>query len=274
MERIESADNKKIKLAQSLVKRKKREAAGLFLAEGLRLAEMAAESDWEISYGLVTPAFRGRERGARLLERLVSRTKLYEVEERLLKKAAATETPQGILLVLEERHWALSELPAPENPLYVLLDSLQEPGNVGTILRTADAAGADGVLLTRGSADPFGDKAVRSAMGSLFHLPIGTNLTAEEVLAFTRERGLRLLATALDAAAKLHFDTDFREPSLVVFGNEGNGVSEAILQAAEKVYIPMAEREAGQAESLNVAASAAVLLYEALRQRRYSNRQI
>ncbi len=274
MERIESAENKKIKLAQSLTRRKKREAEGLFLAEGLRLAEMAAASDWEISYGLVTPALRERGRGARLVERLASRTKLYEVEERLLKKASATETPQGILLVLEERHWALSELPAAENPFYVLLDGLQEPGNVGTILRTADAAGADAVLLTRGSADPFGDKAVRSAMGSLFHLPICPSLTAEEVLAFARERGLRLLVTALDATAKMHFDTDFRGPSLVVFGNEGNGVSAELLQAAEKVYIPMAEREAGQAESLNVAASAAILLYEALRQRHYSNRQI
>ncbi len=274
MERIESAENKRIKLAQSLLRRKKREAAGLFLVEGLRLAEMAAESDWAISYGLVTPAFRERERGARLLARLSEHTKLYEVEERLLRKAAATETPQGILLVVEERRFALSELPPTDNPIYVLLDGLQEPGNVGAILRTADAAGADGVLLTRGSADPFGDKAVRSAMGSLFHLPLCRNLTVEEVRGFARARGLRLLATALDPTAQLVFDEDFTRPSLMVFGNEGNGVSEELLEASEKVYIPMAERETGSPESLNVAASAAVLLYEALRQRRYSKRQM
>ncbi|WP_337374157.1 RNA methyltransferase, partial [Mitsuokella jalaludinii] len=111
-----------------------------------------------------------------------------------------------------------------------------------------------------------GDKVVRATMGSLFHLPIVADVSAAEVAAFAEAADCQLLATALDALAKPHFAVDFRRGSLIAFGNEGNGVSEALLRAAAKVYIPMY----GRAESLNVGVSSAVVLYEAVRQRRFA----
>ncbi len=152
-----------------------------------------------------------------------------------------------------------------EQPLFVVLDGVQDPGNAGTIIRTADAVGATAVILTKGSVDVFGDKVVRATMGSLFHLPIVADVSAAEVAAFAEAADCQLLATALDALAKPHFAVDFRRGSLIAFGNEGNGVSEALLRAAAKVYIPMY----GRAESLNVGVSSAVVLYEAVRQRRF-----
>ncbi|WP_443872902.1 TrmH family RNA methyltransferase, partial [Mitsuokella multacida] len=135
-----------------------------------------------------------------------------------------------------------------------------------TIIRTADAVGADGVILTKGSVDVFSDKTVRATMGSLFHLPVVTDVSAEEVATFAQAAGCQLLATALDEQAKQHFAVDFGKGSLIAFGNEGGGVSEELLAAAEKVYIPMY----GEAESLNVGVSSAVVLYEAVRQRHFA----
>ena len=142
---------------------------------------------------------------------------------------------------------------------------MQDPGNAGTIIRTADAVGADGVILLKGSVDVFGDKTVRSTMGSLFHLPVCTEVTAAELQEFLTGQKVTLYATALDASAKPHFTQDFRQGCAVVFGNEGNGVSAELLQQAVKTYIPMY----GEAESLNMGGSAAVVLYEAVRQRKF-----
>ena len=272
---IDSASNKKIKLMESLRLRKHREREGLFRIEGVRLAEMAAESGWELRFGLYTAELLEKERGRQLLAGLRERCPLYEISAPLGKKVAATDTPQGIFLAAVQQKTDLSELAGvvqsgrkqdgAEQPLFVVLDGVQDPGNAGTIIRTADAVGAMAVILTKGSVDVFGDKVVRATMGSLFHLPIVADVSAAEVAAFAEAADCQLLATALDALAKPHFAVDFRRGSLIAFGNEGNGVSEALLRAAAKVYIPMY----GRAESLNVGVSSAVVLYEAVRQRRF-----
>lgn len=268
LEHIESAANKKVKLAASLHQRKNRDKEGLFLAEGVRLCEMVADSGWPIRFALVTQRLLDTERGAALCESLKGKTQLCLVSEQIFAKAAATEMPQGILLIVEQKKCSLQELQAAENPLYVVLDGVQDPGNVGTIIRTADAAGADGVLLTKGSADVFSDKVVRSTMGSLFHLPIISGLQSEDVVNFASERGCQLLVTALDETAKPLYERNLAQPVMLVFGNEGKGVSSELLSAGEKTYIPMA----GGAESLNVGVSAAVALFEALRQRRFAGK--
>lgn len=272
---IDSASNKKIKLMESLRLRKHREREGLFRIEGVRLAEMAAESGWDLRFGLYTAELVEKERGRQLLAALRERCPLYEISASLGKKVAATDTPQGIFLAAVQQKKALSELAGEvqrsqqhddaEQLLFVVLDGVQDPGNAGTIIRTADAVGATAVILTKGSVDVFGDKAVRATMGSLFHLPVVADVSAEEVAAFAQAADCQLLATALDEQAKPHFAVDFRKGSLIAFGNEGNGVSEALLRAAAKVYIPMY----GRAESLNVGVSSAVVLYEAVRQRRF-----
>ncbi|MBE6074991.1 MAG: RNA methyltransferase [Selenomonas ruminantium] len=263
-ERIDSPANKKIKLAASLHSRKHREREGLFIAEGIRLGEMAAAAGWDIVFGLYTAELSGQVRGQKLLAKLKAQgCLLCETTAAVYRKTSATDTPQGILLVMRQQKSRLAELPAADKPLYVVLDGVQDPGNAGTIIRTADAVGADGVILLKGSVDVFSDKTVRSTMGSLFHLPVCTEVTAGELTEFMASRSLTLYATALDASAKPHFAQDFTQGAAIVFGNEGNGVSDEILQQAQKTYIPMY----GRAESLNVGVSAAVVLYEAIRQR-------
>lgn len=278
-ERIESAANKKIKLAASLKKRKNRRETGLFIAEGVRLAELAVASDYEIEFALYTEDCAADARAAAVLGALESRgVVLCETTAALYKKASATETPQGLMLVMRAKKYRLAELMAgdannaatsgasAQAPLFVVLDGVQDPGNVGTIIRTADAVGASGVILLEGTADAYSDKTVRASMGSLFHIPVVEDARAAELLALMEERGLTLYATALDETARAHFAQDFARPCAIVLGNEGSGVSEALLARAEKTYIPMY----GHAESLNVGMSAAIVLYEAVRQRRFS----
>lgn len=268
MEKIESAGNRKIKLAASLSQRKHREREGLFLAEGVRLCEMAAASGWQMEYGLVTESCLASERGRALCRQLEEICPLYLVSEQLYRKAASVETPQGLLLVIRHEKSRLADLPAAGSPLYVVLDGVQDPGNAGTIIRTADAAGAAAVILMQGTTDIFADKAVRATMGSLFHLPVCSDVTAEELAGFAAAQGARLCVTALDERAKPYFACDLRGPVLLVFGNEGSGVSAALLQQGEKLYIPMQ----GSAESLNVGVAAAIVLYEAVRQRHYAQK--
>lgn len=266
-ERIDSLTNKKIKLAASLTNRKHRTREGLFLAEGIRLAEMAAESGWGLRYALYTAEMARQSRGSDLLDQLERQEcPLYEVPDTLYRKVSATDTPQGILLVMEQKKSCLAELPAAENGLYVILDGVQDPGNAGTIIRTADSVGADAVILMKGAVDVFGEKTMRAAMGSLFHLPVCDEVSLEELQDFAVTRELKVYATALDETARPHFEQDFTQKCAIVFGNEGNGVSAKLLQSAVKTYIPMY----GQAESLNVGMSAAIVLYEAVRQRQFS----
>lgn len=263
MKKIESAVNPKIKLAAQLAKRSSREKNGLFIAEGVRLAEMAAASDWRIAYALVTERAAGEARVQAILAQLVERNvDVFLVNERVYDKASGTETPQGVLLVVEQKRWTLDALRGM-TPCFVVLDRVQDPGNLGTILRTADAAGMDGMILLKGTVDVFSPKVVRAAMGSLFHVPVVSDVTEEAFLSFAAGQQLTCYATALDATAKPHFEASFHGATAIVFGNEGHGVSQGILERAEKIYIPMY----GKAESLNVAVSSAIVLYEVVRQR-------
>lgn len=265
-EQITSPANGKLRLARSLRQRKQREKTGLFVAEGVRLAEMAAASDWQISFALVTERACGQPRVQAVLAQLAKRNvPVGRVNEALYAGVSGTEHPQGIMLVLMRQTMTLRALAAVSGrrPCYAVLDGVQDPGNIGTILRTADAAGMSGLILLKGCADAFSPKVVRAAMGSLFYLPIVAEVTRAEFCAFARAEQLRLYASALDAAALPHYAADYTGRTAIVFGNEGNGVSEEILSAAERVYIPMF----GRAESLNVAMSSAIVLYEAVRQR-------
>ena len=268
-ERIDSPGNKKIKLAASLHHRKTRDKEGLFIVEGVRLAEMAAASSWEIVFGLCTRTAAAEPRVQKILAALAARQcPVYEIDEDIYKKAAATVAPQGLLLVMKQQQTSLRQvLSAEEQPLLLVLDGLQDPGNAGTMIRTADAAGCSGVVFLTDTVDLFSDKTVRSTMGSLFHLPIAVQVERQDLLAALQAKKVRLLVTALDETACQHFAVDYREGAAVAFGNEGNGVSQELLAAAEKkLYIPML----GEAESLNAATAAAVVLYEALRQRIHS----
>lgn len=262
---INSAANPKVKLAVSLHQKKHREAEGLFLAEGIRLAEMAAHSDWEIVYGFYTMEAAKEPRVEALLKELEFHCDLYEVPIPLIHRISETQTPQGIVLVMKLPHATveLKALVRRKKPLVVALDNVQDPGNVGTIIRTADAAGVDGVVLLGDSADVFSAKAVRSSMGSIFHVPIVSNVSHGAFLHELEEWGIPLFASDVDMSAITYYHQDFTEAAAIVFGNEANGLSADILARSKPIYIPMQ----GHAESLNVAVAAAVVLYEVVRQR-------
>ncbi len=261
---ITSLQNATVKLAAGLQQKKRRDDSGLFAVEGVRLCEELLSSNWEIEFGLYTEAAENHERASRVIKAAAPRCPMTRVSEAVFAKAAETKQPQGVLLIARQAVVPLGRLLNDENRLLVIIDGVQDPGNMGTLIRTADAAGADAVILTPGSADPFSGKALRAGMGSLFHLPLAIDISPAELIDACRQHRIRLCATALESAA-CYLNTDLRGSLAVIFGNEGNGVSaELLAQADEKLYIPIY----GQAESLNVTAAAAIILYEAARQRR------
>ena len=278
MERIESLTNSKVKLAASLTKGKTRQQEKAFVTEGVRLCEealkAAEQGAWTIRFGLITPEQLASQRGAALAALADEMgIALYETPETVYKKAAQVVSPQGVLFVVNCCSCSPEEIVdrsrgTKKAPLIAVLDGVQDPGNVGTILRTAEAVGATGAILLPGTADVYGEKTVRASMGAIFRLPVVT-MTAAELLSFAEDNGLHLYATALDRKAKAHLAVNFEEPSMIVFGSEGSGVSKDILDddITETIYIPMA----GGAESFNVAQASAIVLYEALRQREFKN---
>lgn len=269
IERITSPSNPAVRLAHAVLHTAKRaQKEGLFVAEGLRLAEMAAASGWPIRTAFVTARGLSGERAQLLADRLLAMgTQVCLVPAAVFASLSETETPQGILLLMERRGARAPDgLPGQGTPLYIALDRVQDPGNVGVILRTADAAGASGVILLRGTADIYSAKVVRATMGSLFHVPFAAGIAEETFIRWAAAHALTLYAAACDAQACTHYAADLRRPCVIVLGNEGSGVSASLRAVAQRVYIPMC----GGAESLNVSAAAAAILYEAVRQRDYA----
>lgn len=267
IEEIVSLKNQLIRKAISLKQKKYRDELGLFVAEGVRLVEDAVKSDWEIVCAFCTDKSLEQERVQAVIAALNDKkVSVYKVKREIYEKLSDTEAPQGLMVIIRKRLIGEADLMAQgKNSVIVVLDGVQDPGNVGTIIRTAEAAGCAGVIMLRGTADLFSSKVVRSTMGSLFRLPIISQADRQAVIAFSAEHGFKMLAAALDDTARVCYEFDFTAPTMFVFGNEGGGVSAELLTASEKLYIPML----GQAESLNVATAAAVVIYEALRQRRH-----
>ncbi len=265
METIISAQNRLIRQAGSLKQKKYRDELGLFIAEGVRLIEDAARSDWEIVRVFCTEKSLAQKRVQTLVTRLEGKNiDVYAVKEAIFRKMSETETPQGVLAIIRQRLYEKEDV-LGGIPLVIALDGVQDPGNVGTILRTAEAASCSGAILISGSADLYSGKVVRSTMGSIFRLPVLKCTDQRDALAFAAARALTVVAVAFDETGRSYDAADFTRPLLLVFGSEAGGISEEILAGAnEKIYLPMC----GRVESLNVSSAAAVVLYEALRQRR------
>ena len=257
---VTGLQNSVVKAAAELKQKKYRTQNGLYLAEGLRTAEEA------VAYKAVETLFyvaTDDERTMRLLEDAAAQNiKLVCVSENVMKKIADTETPQGIIAVCKMRQPKLENLLASGKMLLVL-DRVGDPGNIGTMLRTADAAGIGGLVLLKGCADIYAPKTVRSSMGSLFHIPVLSGVSEQEFISAAKKAGYDLLVTCLDGADNL-YKADLSGRIAFVMGNEAGGVSETLLEKADKrVYIPMA----GRAESLNVAMAAGIVMFEALRRK-------
>ena len=261
---IASPENQYIKLASSLRQKKNRDDTGLFAIEGIRLAREAVDSGFVLKFALVSEKETEMQAVAEIISRLEEQgCPVYTLTEGLCKKISDTETPQGVMLILEQKQQNISALAPEDNSApWIVLDSLQDPGNVGTIIRNADAAGAAGVILAGNCADVYAGKTVRATMGSLFHIPV-VKATIEECLDFCARNYLPLYVTGAEAATD-YTAADLSKAFALVVGNEGAGVGAHFrLPASLTLRIPIM----GRAESLNVASAAAILLFEAARQR-------
>lgn len=249
---------------RDLGRRRGRERRGLALAEGVRLIEEALGAGVPIRGAAVAPSLEGTERGRALKDALdQARVRQVTVTPDELARLADTEHPQGIVAVIEPRRWSPADIqPAVRRPVLVL-DGVQDPGNVGTMLRTALGFGAAGVLSLPGTAELTNPKVIRGAMGAHFRLPCAA--TAEPALAdWLGTAGVELWAADMDGAPLAGLAAAARGPVAVAVGNEGAGVGAAVLaRAVHRVAVPLR----GPAESLNAAVAAAIILYEVTRDR-------
>jgi TrmH family RNA methyltransferase len=252
---ISSSQNTKIKLIRALAGRsKERREAGAFLAEGVRLVEEAFAANWPFRFVLFTEGLN--ERGRKLQREIEARgIETDVVESELLHSLSETETPQGILAVLND-----SQLPVPESLNYLLIpDQIRDPGNLGALLRSAEAAGVQAVMLPPETTDAFSPKAVRSGMGAHFRLAIRP-MSWDEI--HQQTQGLQVFLADMEGSSI--WETDFRPPLAFIIGGEAGGASgQAQKLAVSKVRIPMV----GRTESLNAAAAGSVLMFEVMRQR-------
>ena len=259
---INSKDNRILKECQRLTQKKYRDKESRYLIEGHNLLEEAINDRVPIDYLIfdeekaLNTNFDGDS---------------YIVKHSLFERIAQTETSQGVIAVVRKREYGFEELTArcQGGSNIVVLDRLQDPGNIGTIIRTAEGAGYAAVFALKGTADIFSPKTIRAAAGSVFRIPIIHVEDNRELKALAGDLHKKLVVTSLEADNN-YFDADLCKDIALVIGNEGNGVSEELLEMADvKIRIPMA----GRLESLNASVAAGILMYEAQRCKKKINKQ-
>jgi TrmH family RNA methyltransferase len=271
---ITSIRSPRVKAARQLAKRSFRERARSFLAEGPQAVREALGAPvGDSGYPVVSELFVTGAAWARHAELAAlasdQRAAVHTVSGEVMAELAQTVTPQGVLAVCRFVDVPLEKLVAAAPRLVVLLANVRDPGNAGTVLRTADAAGADGVVFSDASVDPYNGKCVRASAGSLFHLPVVAGSPLRHSAAALSRSGVRILAA--DGSARRKLDEveaagDLSRPTAWLFGNEAWGLPADLLSMAdEAVAVPIY----GRAESLNLAAAAAVCLYASARAQRY-----
>ncbi|MFC7061578.1 TrmH family RNA methyltransferase [Halobacillus seohaensis] len=239
---ITSVTNSKVKEWKKLQKRKYRDKLAEFLVEGEHLVEEALRSEWLVKEVII------RESASFTISENLP---VHYVSRQVFEEIAETQTPQGVAAIVQKKDSSYEA-----SPYTLLIDAVQDPGNLGTLIRTADAAGFDQVIIGKGSVDAFNEKVIRSTQGSLFHVPIIQG-ELEDYAAKMKNAGILIYAATLEGAKPYKQFTPQGKVGLIV-GNEGQGIRKELLpHADENVYIPIY----GQAESLNVAIAAAILMY-------------
>ena len=260
---ITSRDNSLLRRARAVRDGK---LNGLIFVEGLRLCEEALKSELRIEAVIYSDHILRKDRVAKSIERLTAAAEISAtVSEKLLESISYTKTPQGVVVLAvrptnDEEAFATVQT---KSPLLVILHEINNPVNVGAIIRTAEAAGATGIIATANTADPFSPKALRGAMGSAFRLPIWSGPSFAAAVDWCRPRKIQTIAADL-AGPAVHRDVDWRKSSAIIVGRESTGLSpEEVAATDASVRIPMH----GAAESLNVAVATGIILFEAARQR-------
>ena len=253
MREISSKDNKIFRLCQQLSHKKYRDKLGLYLIEGENLLEEAVKNGAGIKTVLMCRDYRGSLFG--------TEDKAFCLSDKLFEQLSQTETTQGIMAIVEKPELSPDLFPDRGGGNFIVLDRLQDPGNIGTILRTADAAGYELAIVMKGTADVFSPKAVRAATGSLFRMPVVFMDSVDELMEFTRAAGKKLVATCFDTD-RYYYDENLKGNIALIIGNEGSGISRELIECSDlKIKIPMH----GNIESLNASVAAGILMYEAVR---------
>lgn len=262
---ITSLQNPKVKSVLALRDRRERDETGQFLIEGFREFSRFLGGKGAPSALFYCPLlFLGENEGALLQQAREAKAELYECSEAVFRKISYRDRPDGIIAVAPKPHPSLESLEKhlSPSPFLVVAEAIEKPGNLGTILRSSDACGVDGVIVCDKCTDVFNPNVVRASVGTLFTRPV-IEATSEQTIEWLKKKGIAILA-ATPHATKNYTDFDWKNPVAIVLGTEQTGLSPQWLEKSDvKIRIPMC----GVADSLNVAMAATVLLYEGLRQR-------
>lgn len=254
---ITSTSNAQIKNVINLIKKSKdRKAQGLFVVEGKRMFEETPKA--RIHSLFVSESYERENRAS------LSGYAYETVSDEVFSYMSDTKTPQGIMALVKMSEYSVEDMIAGENPLIMILENLQDPGNLGTIIRTAEGAGVDGIIMTNGTVDIYNPKVIRSTMGAMYRMKFAYTDNLGETVGLLKSRGITTYAAHLKGAVD-YVTCDYGKGTAFFIGNEGNGLTDGATELADrKIIIPMK----GSLESLNAAVSAALLMYEAARQRR------
>lgn len=261
---ITSHQNPKIKNVQVLEKARERKSQNAFIIEGLKELSLAVEGKYRINSVFFCPEIVDLKD----LQLIIKQENLLiPVQQSVFEKIAYRESSGGIIAVAEQKRHTLSDIKLRNSPFVLVLESIEKPGNLGAILRTADAAGVDAVIICDPQTDFYNPNVIRSSIGCVFTTPIAS-ATSEETLLWLKKNSIHIYATYLKAARPYH-EVDFTTPSAIVMGTESTGLSDQWVQEADAtIIIPMQ----GKIDSMNVSTAAAVVVFEACRQRGFSRR--
>lgn len=256
---ITSTQNPRVKLAVSLDKSRTRKDLGLFVVEGLRELRLALKAGYEMHTVFYNARLVSDDE---ILDLIEDEQLLFSVGDNVFEKLAYRESTSGVVAILKARKHLLNKLILPKNPLVLVLESVEKPGNLGAMLRTADAAGVDAVIVCDPLTDFYNPNVVRSSIGAVFTCNLASASSAETI-SFLKESNIQIFCTHLEAS-EMYFKKDFTRGAAIVMGTESTGLSDLWTANSDaNIIIPMQ----GTVDSMNVSVSAAIVIFEALRQR-------
>ncbi len=247
-----------LKKLRGLRQKKHREQQKLFIAEGVRLCEEALKSTVQIDALIFNPGQVAGERIRNILQRAGKKNiPIYQASAKDFSSISETETPQGIAFLVQQPSWDLDTITGRKKCLLLGLDAIQDPGNLGTILRTAEWFGVDGVLLGKGCVDLFNAKVIRSSMSAIFHLPAFENIVLDEYLQELKKRAYRIIGTKAERGSEARAG-QMADKKIIIMGNEANGLTTNVAAQVDD-WITISGK--GKGESLNVAVASGIILY-------------
>lgn len=264
MKHISSFDNPAFSEAKSLQMKKFRDKEKKFLIEGYKIIYDALQSNAPLEALFADECFVEKKMSAEIINTAIAKNiQIYTANEKLLKSLCETETPQGLVAVVKTDEKEFSADTTRDKSLFIILEKTQDPGNLGTIIRTAAAANADGIILSEGCVDAYNPKVIRSTMSAIFSIPIYANVDLKKAKFALKNSGFKIFATSLKAS-KYYFDANLTNKTAFIFGNESKGISaEVAALSDERLTIPIL----GNVDSLNLSQAVSIMLFETIRQR-------